>query len=300
MHCAQFVIFLQFRHISVTLFIIFDAKISAVKDSDVILITGATSGFGKVASGMLVSAGHTVYGTGRNVQEERREDGVNMLRMDVTDTSSVRSAIEKVIAVTGRIDVLINNAGAGISGALELATDEEKRWQMETNFFGMTNVCACVLPYMRERRSGKIINISSIAGVVAVPYQGYYSASKFAVEGFSEALAVEIRRFGITVCVVEPGDFRTGFTASRKVSSVSASHPEYAASFERTMISVEKDETHGSDPRKLGRVLCRLVRSHRPPFRTLTGGFVQTAFARVSRILPGRLTQKLLRWFYSV
>ena len=176
----------------------------------------------------------------------------------------------------------------------------EKRWQMETNFFGMTNVCACVLPYMRERRSGKIINISSIAGVVAVPYQGYYSASKFAVEGFSEALAVEIRRFGITVCVVEPGDFRTGFTASRKVSSVSASHPEYAASFERTMISVEKDETHGSDPRKLGRVLCRLVRSHRPPFRTLTGGCVQTAFARVSRILPGRLTQKLLRWFYSV
>ena len=151
-----------------------------------ILLTGATSGFGKTASAMLAARGHRVFGTGRTVQEGQREDGVLMLRMDVTDVES----------------------GAGIGGALELATQEEKRWQMDTNFMGMTNVCSAVLPHMRGRGRGRIINISSIAGVVAVPYQGFYSASKFAIEGYSQALAVEVRRFGIDVCVVEPGDER--------------------------------------------------------------------------------------------
>ena len=147
----------------------------------------------------------------------------------------------------------------------------------------MTNVCSAVLPYMRQSRSGRIINISSIAGVVAVPYQGFYSASKFAIEGYSQALAVEVRRFGIDVCVVEPGDFKTGFTSSRRVSEATMSHPDYADSFKRTLTGVEKDETQ-----------------RRTRFRTLTGSLLQTLFARASRILPGRLTQKLLTWFYSV
>lgn len=270
------------------------------KESRVILITGATSGFGKTASGMLVSAGHKVYGTGRKVREETREDGVMMLAMDVTRPETIRKAVGRIIGQEGRIDVLINNAGAGIGGAVELATEEERRWQMDTNFLGMTNVCSCVLPYMRKQRSGRIINISSIAGVVAVPYQGFYSASKFAIEGYSQALAVEVMRFGISVCVVEPGDFRTGFTASRKVSEATLHDPDYSASFMRTLASVERDENHGADPRRLGRVLCRLVRRRRPPFRTLTGGLVQTSFARATRILPSRLTHRLLYWFYSV
>lgn len=266
----------------------------------VILLTGATSGFGRTASGMLSAAGHTVYGTGRTVEEELRGDGVRMLRMDVTDPVSITRAVGRIIAEQGRVDVLINNAGAGIGGAVELATDEERRWQMDTNFMGMTNVCTAVLPHMRRQRSGRIINISSIAGVVAVPYQGFYSASKFAIEGYSEALAVEVRQFGIDVCLVEPGDFRTGFTSSRRMSEATLGDSDYSDPFRRTMAGVEKDETHGSDPAKVGKVLCRLVVSRRPRFRTLTGSFLQTAFARVSRILPGRVTQKLLSWFYSV
>ena len=271
-----------------------------MRAAKVILITGATSGFGRTASGMLSAAGHTVYGTGRSVQEGTRDDGVRMLRLDVTVPSSIEEAVGKIIAAEGRIDVLVNNAGAGIGGSLELATEEERCWQMETNFMGMTRVCSAVLPYMRRQRSGRIINISSIAGVVAVPYQGFYSASKFAIEGYSEALAVEVRRFGIRVCLVEPGDFRTGFTSSRKMSEATLADPDYSESFRRTMAGVEKDETRGCDPAKVGKVLCRLVSCRRPGFRTLTGSFLQTAFARASRILPGRLTQLLLTWLYSV
>ena len=234
-----------------------------MKPGKVILITGATSGFGRTASGMLSAAGHTVYGTGRSVQEGTRDDGVRMLRLDVTVPSSIEEAVGKIIAAEGRIDVLVNNAGAGIGGSLELATEEERRWQMETNFMGMTCVCSAVLPHMRRQRSGRIINISSIAGVVAVPYQGFYSASKFAIEGYSEALAVEVRRFGIRVCLVEPGDFRTGFTSSRKMSQATLDDPDYSASFRRTMAGVEKDETRGCDPARVGKVLCRLVAADR-------------------------------------
>ena len=123
-----------------------------MKPGKVILITGATSGFGRTASGMLSAAGHTVYGTGRSVQEGTRDDGVRMLRLDVTVPSSIEEAVGKIIAAEGRIDVLVNNAGAGIGGSLELATEEERRWQMETNFMGMTRVCSAVLPYMRRQR----------------------------------------------------------------------------------------------------------------------------------------------------
>lgn len=273
---------------------------SSGNNKKVILITGATSGFGRTASGMLSKAGHTVYGTGRSVQEGVRDDGVRMLRLDVTVPSSIEEAVEKVIIAEGRIDVLVNNAGAGIGGALELATEEERRWQMDTNFMGMTRVCSAVLPYMRRQRSGRIINISSIAGVVAVPYQGFYSASKAAIEGYSEALAVEVRRFGISVCLVEPGDFHTGFTSSRKMSAATLSNPDYSESFRRTMSGVEKDERHGCDPVRVGKVLCRLAVCRHPRFRTLTGSLLQTVFARATYILPGRLTQRLLAWFYSV
>ena len=184
--------------------------------TQVILITGASSGFGKVTAQTLAGKGYVVYGTSRRIANGNIGQ-IRMLIADVTDENSVRSAVNRIMDEQGHIDVLINNAGMGIGGALEMATDEEISSQMDTNFMGMVRMCRAVLPIMRKQRQGKIINISSIAGRIAVPYQGFYSASKFAIEGYSEALSMEVYPFGIKVCVVEPGDFNTGFTASRNI-----------------------------------------------------------------------------------
>lgn len=148
--------------------------------------------------------------------------------------------VERILSEQGRIDVLINNAGIGIGGALELATEEEVNIQMNTNFFGVVNMCKAVLPSMRKARKGKIINISSIGGVMGIPYQGFYSASKFAVEGYSEALALEVHPFHIKVCVVEPGDFNTGFTDNRNISEQTRLDADYGESFLKSLEIIEK------------------------------------------------------------
>ena len=244
----------------------------------IILITGASSGFGKITAQMLSEQGHIVYGTSRKPSENIGK--VRMLVVDVTNSISVRQAVEQIISEQGRMDVLINNAGMGIGGALELATEEEVSMQMNTNFFGVVNMCKAVLPYMRKARRGKIINISSIGGVMGIPYQGFYSASKFAVEGYSEALALEVHPFHIKVCLVQPGD--------------------YADSFLRSLKIIEKEERNGYHPRKLGAAICKIVARKNPPFRTKVGPLVQVLFAKSKSWLPDSVMQYALRIFYAI
>ena len=264
----------------------------------VILVTGASSGFGKAMAEELAKRGYTVFGTSRKGGVS--VNGVKMLKMDVTDTSSIYDAVNYVSGECGGIDVLVNNAGVGISGALELATDEEIEWQMNTNFMGMANMCRAVVHGMRRRRQGRIINISSIAGVMAVPFQGFYSASKFAIEGYSEALSMELYPFGIRVCVVEPGDFRTGFTANRAVSQATLESEAYGTCFRRAMSVIEKEENGGANPVKLAKAICRIVEMENPPFRTKVGPMFQVILARLCRFIPYRLLVKGLRWFYGI
>lgn len=266
---------------------------------NIILVTGASSGFGKITANMLASEGHIVYGTSRKAAADTKE-GVRMLQMDVTDSDSIRQAIDRIIEEEGRIDTLVNNAGVGISGAIELATDEEIEWQMNTNFLGVVKVCKAVLPFMRKARKGKIINISSIAGVIAVPFQGFYSASKYAVEGYSEALASEVHALGIRICLVEPGDFQTNFTANRSISSVTPIHEDYGKAFTRTMNIIENAENNGSDPKRLGKAICKLVRAKKPAFRTKVGPVEQVLFAYARGILPARLVLFIIRFFYRL
>ncbi|MEG1564332.1 MAG: SDR family oxidoreductase [Bacteroides sp.] len=264
----------------------------------IILITGASSGFGKSTAQMLAAQGHLVYGTSRKPSTDQGK--VRMLVVDVTKRASILLAIEQLLSEQGRIDVLINNAGMGIAGALELATEEEIASQMDTNFRGVVNMCTAVLPHLRKARKGKIINISSIGGVMGIPYQGFYSASKFAVEGYSEALALEVHPFGIKVCLVEPGDFNTGFTDHRNISEQTLHEADYKESFAKSLKIIEKEERNGSHPCKLSAAICKIVTSKNPPFRTKVGPWVQILFAKSKSWLPDAVMQFALRLFYAV
>lgn len=265
--------------------------------SKTILITGASSGFGKATAERLAQKGYTVYGTSRKEAETKN---IRFLVMDVRDRKSVKSAVDKMIKECGRIDVLINNAGMGIGGSLELATEEEIDLQMGTNFRGCVNVCQAVLPYMRAQGSGQIINLSSIGGVMGLPYQGFYSASKFAIEGFSEALAAEVRGFGIKVSMVEPGDFATNFTARRKNSELTAGNAAYSASFARSLAIIEKEENGGLKPEKLAKKIEQIVECRHPRLRYVVANLEQKFSVLLKKVMPGNWFVGILRDYYKV
>ncbi|MDY5968948.1 MAG: SDR family oxidoreductase [Bacteroidales bacterium] len=263
----------------------------------VILITGASSGFGKATAEMLAKKGHVVYGTSRKTQ---RDGTFHFLQMDVKNPESVRIGVEEILRREGRIDVAICNAGIGIGGALELATQEEIQEQMHTNFMGCVNVCQQVLPHMRQQGLGRIVNLSSIGGIMGLPFQGFYSASKFAIEGFTEALAAETRGYGIDVCMVEPGDFATGFTSARKKSTKTAQDAAYGPVFARTLSLVEKEEQSGLKPEKLAKTICHIVECRKPRLRYCVATWEQKLSVLIKRLLPGNWMVGILRTYYKV
>ena len=264
-----------------------------------ILITGASSGFGRAIALKLKEKGYTVYGTSRKANATL--EGVNMLQMDVTNRDSIERGVEEMIAQVGTIDCLINNAGNGIGGAVELATDQEIALQMECNFHGVVKVCQTVLPYMRKQKQGLIINMSSIAGVFTVPFQGFYSISKRAVEGFSEALALECNKFGIKVVIVEPGDFATGFTGNRQISNRTMSCENYGPIFEKVLKQIEQDEANGGTPEMLADKVVKIVETPNPKFRYIVAKDpMQNVSVWAYKHLPYSLYKKVLRMFYHM
>ena len=269
----------------------------AITMSKVIIVTGASSGFGKAIAERLAVAGHKVYGICRRAMGETT--GIIYLQGDVRDSRRMAELVEEVYAREGRIDVLVNNAGMGIGGAIELATEEEYRTQVETNFYGCVNVCQRVLPYMRQQRAGKIINLSSIGGVMGLPYQGFYSASKFAIEGFSEALSAEVKGFGIQVSMVEPGDFATNFTASRRNSEATLKDPEYGPIFSRSLSLIEKEENGGLKPEKLAKTVEKIINARRPRLRYVVANLEQWFSVVLKRICPGNWFVDILRSYYK-
>ena len=263
----------------------------------VILITGISSGFGRAIALKLSSNGHKVYGTYRHSSEQI--PGVTYLKADVLDEDAVRSAVNAVIQAEGRIDVFINNAGMGIGGPLEFISIDDARRQMDVNFIGMVKFLNLVVPIMRNQHQGHIICISSIGGLMGLPYQGMYSASKFATEGYCEALRLELRRFGIHVTVINPGDFSTGFTASRtKVCPTEAmtAYPGYA----RSMQSIEKDEKTGLKTEHLARRISRILLKKHPRNRYIIATPVQKASVLLKRILPSKWYDRILASYYKL
>lgn len=263
----------------------------------VVFITGISSGFGLETVRLLSQEGHIVYGTVRREVEPLPK--VHYLQVDVRDKQAVAEAVRQVVEKEGRIDVLVNNAGMGIGGPLELATEEEIRLQMDTNFMGLVHCVDAVLPYMRQQGSGKIIALSSIGGLMGLPFQGFYSASKFAVEGYCEALRMEVNPLGIKVVVLRPGDFATGFTGSRKKAVDEAAlqaYPSYGAAIDK----VEHDENGGLKPVVLARKISRIIRK-----KNLRNGYVVASFEQklsvlLKRILPAKWFAKVLGAYYRL
>lgn len=265
----------------------------------VILITGISSGFGKQTAFLLAENGHTVYGTIRKQVET--PCGVNVLTMDLSETESIQKSVQAIIQKEGRIDVLINNAGMHTGGPLETLPEEYIRKQFETNFFGLAELTRQVLPSMRKQGSGTIINIGSIGGLMGLPFQGYYSASKFAVEGFSEALRMEVKQFGIKVVVINPGDFHTSNTVNRRgFLATSGEISAYDTQFEKSLAIIENDENKGWNPGILARKMVEIVNCPNPRQRYIIASFEQKLAVFIKKILPGKLFSKILADHYGL
>lgn len=262
----------------------------------VTVVTGASSGFGKATAEMLAARGHKVYGIARR---EMHHAQIEYRQCDVRDFNAMSVLIDSIIREEGQIDVLINNAGMGIGGSLELASTEEIDLQMGTNFMGCVNMCRAVLPHMRRARHGRIINLSSIGGLMGLPYQGFYSASKFAIEGFSEALSAEVKRFGIDISIVEPGDFATNFTASRRNSQASLDDPDYGPVFRNSLDIIEKEENGGLKPDRLASRIVKIVECRRPRLHYVVANLEQKLSVLLKRILPGGIFVNILRDYYK-
>ncbi|MGE4485285.1 MAG: SDR family oxidoreductase [Oscillospiraceae bacterium] len=257
------------------------------------LVTGGSSGIGLCTARELLKAGCTVYEISRR---EYAEPGITHLSADVTDEKSVIAAVEKIKEREGRIDILINNAGFGISGAIEFTETEDAKRQLDVNFFGMVNTVRAVLPVMRENGGGRIVNLSSVAAPIPIPFQAYYSVSKAAVNAFSMALANEVRPFGISVCAVMPGDIKTGFTGARKKDC--RGDDIYNGRISRSVAVMEHDEETGMAPEAAGRFICRAAL--KPKVNPLYAiGAQYKLFVFLTRILPCSIINRIIGAIYA-
>jgi len=265
----------------------------------VILITGISSGFGKETAKLLSESGHIVYGTIRRDCET--SDKINVVRLDLTDSLSIKKAVETVIHKEGRIDVLINNAGMHTGGPIETIPSEYIKLQMDTSFYGLVQLTREVLPVMRKQGGGMIINFSSIGGLMGLPFQAFYSASKFAIEGFSEALRMEVKPFNIKIVVINPGDFHTNNSVNRRhfLSPTNDSDP-YNESFKNALVQIEKDEAHGWEPVVLARKLVKIVESKKPRQKYIIASFEQKLAVILKYILPDKLFSTILENHYMI
>jgi NAD(P)-dependent dehydrogenase (short-subunit alcohol dehydrogenase family) len=262
-----------------------------VIENRVTLITGVSSGIGRVTAQMLAERGARVFGTVRDVDHTQSIAGVELICMDVTDPESVNAGVEATLQKTGKIDILINNAGYSIAGALEETSVEEAHLLFETNFFGVLRVTQAALPSMRRHGYGRIVNISSMLGVLPGPYRGMYVASKHALEGYAKTLDHEVRMFGIRAVLVEPVYTRTKIAKNEK--SVQAAIPAYADQRQRVTEIIEKEIANGDDPNTVAEVVYAAVTAKSPRLHYPVGEGVM--LSRLHRFVPERMFDNQFR-----
>ncbi|MFA6889956.1 MAG: SDR family NAD(P)-dependent oxidoreductase [Bacilli bacterium] len=263
------------------------------KNSQVIVITGASSGIGQAAADYLATLGHRVYGLSRS---NGSTAPVTYIPCDVTKRSSIVEAIQQIITLEGTIDVFINNAGMGVSGAVEYSTEQDLSASIDVNLTGLIQATQIVLPYVRLSK-GLIINMSSVAGILAIPFQAYYSLTKAAVIQFSKALALETKPFGVRIACILPGDTKTSFTKNRHQPAILID-VVYHHRIQRSLERMEKDEIKGDSPIKVAKVIHRVICKKNPAIVNIVG-FNYQFLVLLSRILPTRLVQWILYQMYA-
>ena len=246
-----------------------------------VLVTGASSGIGAATARLFHARGFAVFGTTRAANPASSE--FTMLSLDVTSDDSVKDCIDRVLSQTGHIDILVNNAGYVLNGAIEETSLDEAKDQFETNFFGCVRTINAVLPFMRQARAGRIINIGSLVGLIAIPYSAYYCATKFALEAYSESLWYELEPFGIGVSLVEPGYIRTSI---RQVArTVTGLMPAYEAPRNRVTARVKDGVEKGCSPELVAKAVLRAATSRKPRLRYRVGSDARW-LPRVRKIVP--------------
>lgn len=264
----------------------------------VVLITGGSSGIGKSVGEFLLTKGLTVYGTSRNPQNYTQSK-FPIIALDVADNNTIVTCVKTVIDAEGQLDIVINNAGAGITGPIEEIPEVEIKRNFETNFFGPINVIRAVLPQMRNQNSGLIINITSIAGYMGLPYRGIYSASKGALELITEAFRLEIKDFNIQMTNIAPGDFATNIAAGRFHAPAKEDSP-YKEKYESVLKAIDEDVNEANDPIAVAEMVYKVIKTKQPKIHYKVGAFKQKFSIVLKRLLPDKVYEKMLINHYKL
>ena len=264
----------------------------------VVLITGGSSGIGKAIGEYLLQKKFTVYGTSRNPSKNENHP-FKLLALNVNDLDSISNVIQEVISKEGKLDILINNAGIGITGSIEDTPTVEMRKAFDTNFFGAIDMMKAVLPQMRKQKKGIILNITSIAGYMGLPYRGIYSAAKGALELVTEATSMEVRKFGIRVVNVAPGDFATNIASGRYHTPVFKDSP-YRDVYQKNIDLMDAHVSDGNPAIEMARAVYAIIEHKNPRIHYRIGSFMQKSAIILKRLLSDRYYEKLLMKYYEL
>ncbi len=273
-------------------------KAQSLMSAPVVLISGASSGLGRAAATHLAARGYYVVAGGRRFPESGLP--FETLNLDVRDAASVSRFVATALQRTGRIDALVNCAGVSLAGALEVMSIEDEQRVIDTNLFGTVRLCREVMPLLRAQRAGRIVNVSSIGGLIAFPFHTMYCASKFAVEGLTECLRFELREFGIHVSLLEPGDFLTDMTQHYEWCEGAKRDPIYAAAMRRALDVMEADCRSFSDLAPFSARLETILRAKRPKLRYSVGLPIQRLAAVLRHFMPDSWMERILRGIYQL
>ena len=264
----------------------------------VVFVTGASSGIGLAIANYLSEKGLVVYGSCRDANCEY-EYTFKMIALELTDTDSIKKSIDTIIKNEGKLDVLINNAGVGITGPVEETPTDEIKKSFDINFFGLIDVMKAVLPQMREQKSGLIINITSIASYMGLPFRGVYSSLKGAVRILTESISMEVKKFGINVINLAPGDFKTNIAQGRYHSPINEKSV-YKKVYQRNLDLMNEHVSDGEDPILVAKYVYKIIHSGSPKINYRVGSVTQKASIIFKRILPNKVYEKMLMRYYKM